>query len=68
MRDYKDTLNLPSTGFPMRANLTNKEPETGSKWEDQKLYNLILEKNRNKTFILRRPSLFKREYPYGYGA
>ena len=53
MRDYKDTLNLPSTGFPMRANLTNKEPETGSKWEEQKLYNLILEKNKgNKTFIL----------------
>jgi isoleucyl-tRNA synthetase len=53
MRDYKDTLNLPSTGFPMRANLTNKEPETNKKWEEQNLYNLVQEKNKgNKTFIL----------------
>ncbi|KKK85769.1 hypothetical protein LCGC14_2770000, partial [marine sediment metagenome] len=26
-KDYKDTLNLPSTAFPMKANLPNREPE-----------------------------------------
>ncbi|MFA7098693.1 MAG: isoleucine--tRNA ligase [Eubacteriales bacterium] len=44
MRDYKDTLNLPSTGFPMRANLTIKEPEISKKWEGQNLYFLMQKK------------------------
>ncbi len=53
MRDYKNTLNLPSTGFPMRANLTDKEPETNRRWDDEGLYQLIQEKNRgNKPFVL----------------
>jgi len=51
--DYKDTLNLPKTAFPMKANLPKKEPEQLIKWEDKKLYEKIREisKNRN-TFIL----------------
>ena len=31
MSDYKDTLNLPETGFPMRGNLANREPENALK-------------------------------------
>ncbi len=31
--DYRDTLNLPKTDFPMRANLPNREPEMLEKWE-----------------------------------
>jgi isoleucyl-tRNA synthetase len=42
-RDYKDTLNLPSTPFPMRANLAQKEPELLDRWERAKLYDQILE-------------------------
>ncbi len=32
--DYKETLNLPSTKFPMKANLPNKEPEILKFWND----------------------------------
>jgi len=39
--DYKETLNLPKTGFPMKANLVNKEPEILKKWERLDLYRLI---------------------------
>ncbi len=41
MTDYKSTLNLPDTNFPMRGNLANKEPERLKKWQDQKLYEKI---------------------------
>jgi len=39
--DYKSTLNLPDTGFPMRGNLANREPERLQKWQDQDLYGKI---------------------------
>ncbi len=32
--DYKDTLNLPKTEFPMRGNLGVKEPEIQAQWEN----------------------------------
>jgi isoleucyl-tRNA synthetase len=44
--DYKETLNLPSTSFPMKANLTQREPELLKQWEQTGLYERILEKNR----------------------
>lgn len=50
-RDYGKTLNLPKTGFQMRANLPTKEPKILQKWEDEKIYEKGLEKG-NKTFIL----------------
>jgi isoleucyl-tRNA synthetase len=39
--DYKKTLNLPKTTFPMKANLGEKEPEILEKWETLDLYQLI---------------------------
>ena len=39
--DYKDTLNLPSTKFPMKANLPQKEPEILKFWDDIDLYQCI---------------------------
>ncbi len=39
--DYKDTLNLPVTAFPMKANLTQKEPEILADWEKSGLYGKI---------------------------
>jgi isoleucyl-tRNA synthetase len=39
--DYKDTLNLPKTGFPMRANLANREPETIRHWQEMDLYHAL---------------------------
>ena len=34
MSDYKDTLNLPKTSFPMKANLPHREPEMLKKWQE----------------------------------
>jgi isoleucyl-tRNA synthetase len=39
--DYKQTLNLPSTEFPMKANLARREPEQLKEWEQQRLYETI---------------------------
>jgi len=44
-KDIKDTLNLPQTGFPMKANLTQKELETLKFWEDNKVYEKLQGKN-----------------------
>ena len=33
MPDWKDTVNLPRTGFPMKANLQTAEPEALARWE-----------------------------------
>ncbi|UCE89373.1 MAG: isoleucine--tRNA ligase [Pseudomonadota bacterium] len=38
MSDYKDSLNLPSTGFPMRGNLAKREPERLQQWDKADLY------------------------------
>ncbi|MCU0598096.1 MAG: isoleucine--tRNA ligase [Desulfobacterales bacterium] len=39
--DYKTTLNLPMTDFPMKANLANREPGQLDDWEKDKLYDTI---------------------------
>jgi isoleucyl-tRNA synthetase len=41
MSDYKSTLNLPETEFPMRGNLANREPEMLQRWNDDQLYQQI---------------------------
>jgi len=46
--DYKDTLNLPKTDFPMKANLVKKEPEMIEKWERENLYELIRSTSRER--------------------
>ena len=45
--EIKETLNLPKTSFPMKANLAQKEPEVLKKWADQKLYEKIIQKNKS---------------------
>ena len=53
MTDYKDTLNLPYTEFPMKANLAQREPAMLKKWQDLNLYTKICEKNAGRPkFIL----------------
>ena len=49
--NYNDTLNLPKTEFPMRANLPDREPETLKTWKENKLYNKIIEKNQGKWYL-----------------
>ena len=38
MPEWKDTVNLPRTGFPMKANLQTAEPEALARWEAMDLY------------------------------
>ena len=42
MSDYKKTLHLPKTKFPMKANLSQKEPEMLKEWESKKAYDAML--------------------------
>jgi len=37
-KEYKDTLNLPKTDFPMKADLSKREPAILQKWNELKLY------------------------------
>src|SRR5919108_3643471 len=46
MPDWKDTLNLPRTDFPMKANLQTAEPEALDRWESMKLYEKIRQKRK----------------------
>ncbi len=53
MRDYKSTLNLPETSFPMKANLANKEPETLKCWEAADAYGEMIKSNQgNPAYVL----------------
>src|SRR5215469_13082190 len=51
--DYKDTLNLPRTDFPMKAELTAREPDRLKKWDAAQLYEKIQEARAGKEkFVL----------------
>ncbi|MDN4705320.1 hypothetical protein QYZ43_04765 [Vibrio parahaemolyticus] len=49
MSEYKDTLNLPETGFPMRGNLANREPEMLERWYKEDLYGEIRKAKKAKS-------------------
>jgi len=50
---FKDTLNLPKTAFPMRANLGKREPQRVAHWEEIGLYEKLQQRNVGKpTFLL----------------
>ncbi len=42
-KDYKDTLNLPQTDFPMKANLSRREPDMLRNWDEKRIYEKIQE-------------------------
>lgn len=51
--NYKDTLNLPNTKFPMKANLAKREPEQLTLWESEKLYEKVRAVSKGRdTFLL----------------
>ena len=60
--DYKDTLNLPRTAFPMKANLVKREPEILERWEREGLYQRILEESKD-----REPYILHDGPPYANG-
>ncbi|RAL22183.1 isoleucine--tRNA ligase [Lujinxingia litoralis] len=45
-KDFKDTLNLPSTDFPMRANLAGREEARVSWWQDEGIYQAWVERGK----------------------
>lgn len=60
---YKDTLNLPNTAFPMKANLSQREPEILKKWQELDLYKKIQQKNKDKDKFI-----FHNGPPYANGS
>lgn len=53
MAKYKETLNLPKTAFPMKANLAKREPDLLKRWQEMDLYGKLREAARDRPrFIL----------------
>src|SRR6516225_2744829 len=51
-KNYKDTLSLPRTDFPMKANLTAREPELLKTWDETKLYQRIQESRKGRELFV----------------
>ena len=51
-KDYNATLNLPKTDFPMRAGLPKSEPVTLKQWEEEKVYEKLMELNEGKPLFV----------------
>ncbi|GIN83776.1 isoleucine--tRNA ligase 1 [Heyndrickxia sporothermodurans] len=50
--DYKDTLLMPKTEFPMRGNLPKREPEIQEKWEEMNIYKKVQEKTAGRPLFV----------------
>ena len=51
--EYKDTLNLPKTDFPMKANLPNREPDILKSWATHSIFQKALDQSKkSKKYIL----------------
>ena len=46
--DYKATLNLPKTKFPMKASLSKREPEQLKIWDEHRLYEKIRQTSKGR--------------------
>src|SRR5690606_34864256 len=51
-QDYKATLNLPATDFPMRGDLPRREPETLARWEAEGLYARLRENAKGRPLFV----------------
>jgi isoleucyl-tRNA synthetase len=52
-KDYKSSINLPETAFPMRGDLPKREPDTLARWQGEKLYHRIRAKAKGRpSFVL----------------
>lgn len=50
--DYKDTLLMPKTDFPMRGNLPNREPQIQEKWEKMNIYQKVQERTKGRPLFV----------------
>ena len=46
--EYKDTLLMPKTAFPMRGNLPNREPQIQEKWNEMNIYQKVQERTKDR--------------------
>ena len=60
--DYKESLNLPKTDFPMKANLSKREPEMLARWDGMRIYEMIRETSQG-----RKPYILHDGPPYANG-
>src|SRR5439155_406479 len=51
-QNYKQTLNLPKTDFPMKANLAAREPELLKMWEETRLYEQIQKSRKDRQLFV----------------
>ncbi|MDQ0860208.1 isoleucine--tRNA ligase [Bacillus sp. V2I10] len=50
--EYKDTLLMPKTEFPMRGNLPNREPQMQEKWEEMNIYQKVQERTKDRPMFI----------------
>ncbi|MDX5476616.1 MAG: isoleucine--tRNA ligase [Bacillaceae bacterium] len=50
--EYKDTLLMPKTDFPMRGNLPNREPQIQEKWSEMEIYKKVQERTKGRPFFI----------------
>ncbi|MGM0827107.1 MAG: isoleucine--tRNA ligase [Bacillota bacterium] len=50
--EYKDTLLMPKTEFPMRGNLPKREPDTQKKWEEMNIYQKVQERTSDRPLFV----------------
>lgn len=50
--DYKDTLLMPKTEFPMRGNLPKREPEIQKKWKEMDIYKLVQDRTKDRPMFV----------------
>ena len=51
-KNYKETLNLPRTDFPMKANLATREPELLKTWDETRLYQQIQQSRKDRELFV----------------
>ncbi len=52
MMEYKDTLLMPKTEFPMRGNLPKREPEIQEKWKEMNIYKKVQEQTEGRPLFI----------------
>src|SRR3954471_18057202 len=50
--EYKDSLLMPKTEFPMRGNLPKREPEIQEKWEEMNIYKMVQERTKDRPMFV----------------
>ena len=59
--NYKDTLLMPKTDFEMRGNLPKKEPKYVERWQENDMYNKVIQQNEGKAVSYTHLDVYKRQ-------